>query len=109
MKTSVCLIYFVNDCLWKQFFTSNLPQYPSDLILWTILVTIRLFAQFQIRIRATRLHKSANFILLDNYFTNLFTEVQIRYRKTFKFGQERFQKDKVNFNQNMTIFNNWSC
>ena len=93
----------------NSFFASNLPQSPSNLIFWTILVTMRFFTQFQIRIRATRLRKSANFILLDSYFTDPFTEVQIRYRKTFKFGQERFQKDKVNFNQKMTIFNNWSC
>ena len=93
----------------NSFFASNLPQSPSNLILWTILVTMRFFTQFQIRIRATRLRKSANSILLDNYFTDLFTEIQIRYRRTFKLGQGRFQKGKVNFSQNMTIFNNWSC
>ena len=25
METKVCLKYFVNDCLWKQFFASNAP------------------------------------------------------------------------------------
>ena len=93
----------------NSFYASNLPQSPSDSILWTILVTMRLFTQLQIRIRATRLRKSTNSILLDNYFTDPFTEIQIRYRRTFKLGQGRFQKDKVNFRQNMTIFNNWSC
>ena len=36
--------------------------------------------------------KVLNFVLLDNYFTDLFTDVQIRYRKTFKFGPERFSE-----------------
>ena len=31
-----------------------------------------------------------NIVLLDNYFTDLFFEVQIRNRKTFKFGPGRF-------------------
>ena len=31
MKTRVFLKYFVNDCLWKQFFASNLPQTPFKL------------------------------------------------------------------------------
>ena len=30
-----------------------------------------------------------NFVLLDNSFSDLFTEVQIRYQKTFKFGPGR--------------------
>ena len=37
MKTRVCLKYFVNDCLWKQFFATNSPQTPSNLILFTSL------------------------------------------------------------------------
>ena len=96
MKTRVCLINFVHDCLWKQFFASYSPQPPLNLILWTILVTMRLFTQFHFKI--AKLQKSCNlsckkvlnFVLLDNYFTDLFTEVQIQYRKTFKFGPERF-------------------
>ena len=34
--------------------------------------------------------KVLNFVLLYNYFIDLFTEVQIQYWKTFKFGPERF-------------------
>ena len=58
LKTRVCPIYFVHDCLWKQFFASNSPQSTSNLFLWTILVTMRLFTQFQRKIRATKLQKS---------------------------------------------------
>ena len=44
------------------------------------------------------------FFLLDNYFPDLFTEVQILYWKPFKFGLGRFfRKLKVNSSQNMTI------
>ena len=47
------------------------------------------------------------FILLDNYFPDLFTEVQIWYLLSFKFGLgSLFQKDKVNSGQNKIFFNN---
>ena len=32
MKTIVCLKYFAPDCIWKQFFVSNLLQAPSNVI-----------------------------------------------------------------------------
>ena len=71
---------------------------------------MRPLAQFQPKISATNLPKVLNFVLLENPFSDLFTEVQIRYRKTFKFASGRFfHKDKVNSSQNMTVFNNWSC
>ena len=38
MKTKACLQYFVNDCLWKKFFASNLPQ--------TIFATLRSLTKF---------------------------------------------------------------
>ena len=34
METRDYLKYFVNNCLWKQIFASNLPQTPSNLILF---------------------------------------------------------------------------
>ena len=40
-NTKVCLIYFGQDCLWKQYFVSNSPQSPSNLICFTILVILR--------------------------------------------------------------------
>ena len=36
----VCLKYFVNDCLWKQYLAFNSPQNPSNLICLTIFVTL---------------------------------------------------------------------
>ena len=50
-----------------------------------------------------------NFVVVDNYFTDLFTEVQRQYRKTINFGRDVFLKDKVNYSQNVTVFNNFSC
>ena len=38
IKTRVCLKYFVNNCLWKQFLASNSPQSSSNLICLTIFV-----------------------------------------------------------------------
>ena len=46
MKFRVCLNYFVNDCLWKQFLASNSPQTHSSLIFWTIFVTLRHLTKF---------------------------------------------------------------
>ena len=56
---SVSLKYFVNGCLWKQFFAFNSLQNPSNVMTLTILVTLRLFAQFQPKIRAIKLQESA--------------------------------------------------
>ena len=63
IKTRVCLIYPAHDCPRKQFPTPNLSQSPSNLIFWTILVTMRLFTQLQFKIRATKLRQSAKFYL----------------------------------------------
>ena len=40
MKTTVCLKYFLNDCISKQFFASNLPYVPSNLNSYTIFVQL---------------------------------------------------------------------
>ena len=53
-------------CPWlslKKFFARNFLQAPSKLTFWTILVTIKLLTQFQLKIRATKLSKSAIFCL----------------------------------------------
>ena len=59
MKTKVYLKYFVNDCLWKQSFDSNSPQVPSNLISFTIFVTLGPLTQFSPKIRANKLQKIA--------------------------------------------------
>ena len=59
MKTSVSLKYFMNDRLWKHFFASNSPQFPSNLISLTSLVTLSPFTQFQLKIIAIKVPKSA--------------------------------------------------
>ena len=59
MKTKVCLKCFVNNCLWKQFFASKLPQRPSNLISFTIFVTLMSLTQFQPKIQAKKFEKGA--------------------------------------------------
>ena len=46
MKTRVCLILLVHDCIWKQFFASNFPQAHLNLICLTILTTLWPLTQF---------------------------------------------------------------
>ena len=59
MKTRVNLKYFVNDCVRKQFFAPTFPQTPPNLISLTILVTLRPFTQFKLKMTAIKLQKSA--------------------------------------------------
>ena len=84
MKTRVCLIYLVHNCLWKQFFACNLPQSLSNFL--DNFGNYGAFHTVSLKLEQQSYEKVLNFALLDNYFTDLFTEVQIRYRKTFKFG-----------------------
>ena len=79
MKTKVCLKYFVNYCLWKQFVATNCPQTLSNLICLTIFLLLRPLKQFQPKIKATNLQKRTKFFLLDNFFPDLFTEVRISH------------------------------
>ena len=53
------MLKIVNDCLWKQFFASHLPQTFSNLISFAIFVTLRPFTQFSSKTQATNLQKSA--------------------------------------------------
>ena len=64
IKTRACLKYFVNDCLWKQFFASNSPQTPSNLISLTIVESLRPFTRLLPKTRATKWQKSATICLI---------------------------------------------
>ena len=44
------------------------------------------------------------FILLDKYFSKLFTDDKICHCKTFKFGPGCLLETKVVYNQNMAVF-----
>ena len=46
VKTKVGLKYFGNDCIWKQFYGSNLPQASLNLICMKILVALMCLTQF---------------------------------------------------------------
>ena len=63
----------------NSFFDYNLPQSPSNLSFWTTLVTMRFFTQFQLKIQQLSRKKVLNFVLFDNDFHDLFTEVQSGY------------------------------
>ena len=81
MKTKVCLKCFVHNCLRKQFFASKFPQRPSNLISFTIFVTLMPLAPFQPKIQAKKFEKVDKICFLANCFSDPFTEV-------FKFGIE---------------------
>ena len=80
MKTRVCLKYFVNDCLWKQFLASNSPQTSSNLICLTIFCKNKVFLRqgFNPKLEQLICKKALKFVLLYN-FSDLFTEVRIWY------------------------------
>ena len=90
MKTRVCPLYIFHDCLWKQVFASDSPQSPSNLIFLDNFGNYEAFHSFNLKSKQLSREKVLNFVLLDNYFTDLFTEVQLRHRKTFMFSPGRF-------------------
>ena len=79
MKTRVSLKYFVNNCLWKTFFDCNSPQTPSNVISLIIMVTLRSFTLFNLKLEQLSCKKKLKYDLLDNCFSDLFTEVEIWY------------------------------
>ena len=78
-KARVSLKYIVNDCLCEHLFASNSPQTPSNLILLTLLVTLRSVTLFYPKFRAINSQIKLKFVLLGNRFSDLFTEVKIWY------------------------------
>ena len=90
MKTSVSLIKFVHDCLWKQFLASNSLQSSSNLFFGQFWELQGFLQSFNLKLEQLSCGKVLNFVLLDSYSTDLFAEIQIPYRKTFKFGPGRF-------------------
>ena len=85
-KTTVCLRYFCQDCLCKQYFASTLPLGSLSFYLFKCFGNSKVFNTFQPKIRATNWQKSTNIFLLQNYFSDLFTEVEILYWKPLKFS-----------------------
>ena len=61
------------------FFASNRTQTPSNLISLTLLVILNSLTQFQSKIRAIKVQKSAKTCLTCKYFPDIFTEVEIGY------------------------------
>ena len=89
MKTRVSSIGESHDCHWKQLFAFSLPQAPSNLIFFDNFANSKAF------------HTVPKLVLLNKYVSDLFTEVNV-WSRTY------FQKNIVNFRQNMTSFNKWN-
>ena len=83
MKTRVCLKYFVNHYLLKRLLDSKSPHTTSSFICLTIFVNLRPMTQLIC-------NKALKFVLLDNCFSDLFTDVQIWHWKPFEFGPGPF-------------------
>ena len=46
MKIRVWVKYFVNECLWKQFLSSDSPKTTSSLVCFTVFITLRSLVHF---------------------------------------------------------------
>ena len=79
-----------NDCLWKQFLASYSSQTPSYLICLTICRNS--WHSFNLKLEQLIYKKALKFVSVDNYFPDLFIEVQIWHWKPFKFGLGRFSR-----------------
>ena len=76
MKTEVGLKYFVSYCICKYFFDSNPPQTSLNLSYLTILVTLSVSPCFNLKLEQISCKKVQKFVLLDNCFSDLLTEVE---------------------------------
>ena len=81
----------ITDVSGNRFFHSNWLHISSNLMFLITLLTMRPLTQFQPKFRATKLQKSVIFFLPYNYFSNIFSDFKIRYRKTLR---KAFQKIK---------------
>ena len=59
------------------------------------------FQTVQFKIKATKLQKKLYFALLDNYFTNIFSESKFGIERQLILVQNIFQKVKVNSSENI--------
>ena len=69
----------MNGCIWKQFLASNSPQVPLNLICLTIVVSLMPLTQFNLELEQLICKNLIKFVLLDTYFSELLTDVQIWY------------------------------
>ena len=76
MKTKVCVKYFVHDCLCKQSFAFNSPPGPFKLDLFNNFSNfcLTIFKSFHLKLKKKSCKKVLQLVLLDNYFSDLFTE-----------------------------------
>ena len=72
MKSRVSLKYFVNDCLWKQIFASNLP---TDSLNLNLLDNFGNSKAFHTVLEQLSCKKVLKFVSLGNCFSDPFTEV----------------------------------
>ena len=81
-ETRVCFKYFVNDCFWKEFFTSNSPKTTSNFISFKTFSILSPFTQFSTYNSSKSFaQKCQNFL----YFLTAFTI----FTPWLKFGIER--------------------
>ena len=80
----------------NSFFDSNSPQSPSNLI-FDNFGNYEAFRSFNLKLEQLSCQKVLHFVLLDNCFTDLFTEVQIPYGQAFKFCPGRFLERQSKF------------
>ena len=79
MKTTVSLKCFVNDCFWKQHFSSNSPQTTSKLNFVGNFGHSKAYHCFNLKLEQLSCKKVLKFVLLGNSFSDLITEVEIWY------------------------------
>ena len=85
---------FISNFLWmiltgNCFLLLTCPRSPSNFIYLIIFINLRPLTQFQLNIKT---NKTLKFVLLENYFPDCFSEVQIWYWMPFRFGLGRFSR-----------------
>ena len=104
-KNIFSMVVFGNVIFWKRLLTfSGLIK----LYYFKVFDNYEAWTLFHPKIRAPR--KVLNFLYLDSYFSNLFSEVKNWYLTTLKFTPGRsFRKIKLIPPEISQFLNNWSC
>ena len=100
-----CLIYFGQDCLWKQYFASNSTQTPSNLTCFNFLVNLRHLTLVYLKRRVSNLQKSDKICSTWQLLFISFHWGPNLVLKAFKvLSRMFFERKKVNFSQKTDCF-----
>ena len=109
-KTTVCLKYFAQDSLLKQYLASNSSPGPFKFDFFKNFGKFKNFNTVLTKNQATKLEKySKNLLYLITTCRILSLRPKFGNKSLSSLVYVVFKKGKASVSQKMTVFNNWSC